>query len=219
MEKVCPKRERLCQSNSTFPRGRKGNTLASRRTHSAILGIGNRHDLSIADTHRVITAAREALGPWVAQLRPWDIYATLTYDPKKLPWARVGSSDDVPPPSPDASKRHVRLWLDDVRADLGREIGGFFAMENHKSGWPHWHGLLWAGGLSETDFARTADIWWTTRGYAKFSRVDRTVMVNVAAYCAKYLTKETGDVLLFGRLADGALPGQQRIDLYPGERS
>jgi hypothetical protein len=178
------------------------------------------HEQDREDVVTAISQSKAALGPWVAQLRNWDLYATFTYDPQRFTWWSQPDLGDVPPPSSDASRRHMLAYLECLSDELGREIGAFCALETTKRGWPHWHGLIAAGGLDKSEFRSALHLWFDRRGYAKFSRVDRGDHAAVAAYCSKYLCKEDGDVLLWGKLAGSAPPGQlklRRPDAQRGE--
>jgi hypothetical protein len=162
-----------------------------------------------------IALAREALAPWVAQLRNWDIYATFTYDPAKVTWNEGRHADFIPPPSPSASRRHMLQYLQELSEELGRDIGAFCALETTRKGWPHWHGLVAAGGLGADEFSTASRLWFETRGFAKFTRVQPGEHDQIAAYCSKYLCKDTGDVVLWGKLAGPAPPGQLRLAINP----
>jgi hypothetical protein len=165
----------------------------------------------IADTALAISQARSALGPWVAQLRRWDLYATFTYDPARVQWNHGASLETIVPPSPDASRRHMSTYLRDLTEELGREVGAFCALETTRRGWPHWHGLIACGGITKADFKSAMHLWFDKRGFARFDRVDLQDTEKIAAYCGKYLTKQDGDVLLWGRLAGDVQPGQLKL--------
>ncbi len=174
------------------------------------------HRLAEAELRRrdqvaVIANARAALGPWVAQLRHWDVYATFTYDPAKVEWATLSPPEHIPPPSPSASGRHLRSYLEDLSDTLGRELGAFCALETTKRGWPHWHGLIAAGGLNKEEFETAWRLWFNGRGFVKMTRVDHDDQLRISQYCSKYLCKEDGEVVLWGRLSDKAPPGQLHL--------
>jgi len=160
-----------------------------------------------------ISQAKAALAPWVAQLRFWDLYATFTYDPAKFEWNHQATVDFVRPPSNDASRRHMSTYLGHLQDELGREIGAFCALETTKRGWPHWHGLIACGGLDSDEFTSASRLWFENRGYAKFTRVDAQDPTAVATYVSKYIVKEKCEVLLWGRLAGKAQPGQLRLPI------
>jgi hypothetical protein len=47
------------------------------------------------DAREVRKAAQEAFGPWLATLRPWELFGTLTYDPVNLGFVRGEWSSGV----------------------------------------------------------------------------------------------------------------------------
>jgi len=105
----------------------------------------------------------------------------------------------------------MTTYLRDLQDELGREIGAFCALETTKRGWPHWHGLVACGGLDSAEFASASRLWFENRGYAKFTRVDAQDPTAVATYVSKYIFKDDCDVLLWGRLAGKAQPGQLHL--------
>jgi len=211
MEKYCPQIVGLGNPARVFLKERHVTDRTFNKIDGRTLWRLAEKELRIRDQAAVIARAREALGPWVAQLRHWDVYATFTYDPAKVVWAAQYGVESAPPPSPSASTRHLRSYLDDLTTVLGRDLGAFCALETTKRGWPHWHGLIAAGGLSEDDFKTAWSLWFNERGFIKMTRVDHDDQLRISQYCSKYLTKETGDVVLWGRLAETAQPGQLRL--------
>jgi hypothetical protein len=211
MENLCPQIVGLGSPACVFPQEQEMPDRVFNKLDGRSLWRLAEKEQHLRDQVAVIGRAREALGPWVAQLRHWDVYATFTYDPAKVTWAPVYSAPDIPPPSPSASTRHLRSYLEDLTDTLGRELGAFCALETTKRGWPHWHGLIAAGGLSEDDFKAAWSLWFNQRGYVKMTRVDHGDQLRISQYCSKYLCKETGDVVLWGRLSDKALPGQMHL--------
>jgi hypothetical protein len=112
------------------------------------------------------------------------------------------------PMAGDVAKSRVRRWLKDGEELLGRPVSAIVAMEHHKSGWPHFHGLLGIdGGLRGREIAALGQLWYGANGFNKIE-VPRSVG-DCAAYAAKYLTKEldVGGVLIYP--ARGALRGLQ----------
>ncbi len=211
MEKLCPHIVGLGNPARVFLKEQNVTDRVFNKVDGRTLWRLAERELRERDQVAVIARAREALGPWVAQLRHWDVYATFTYDPGKVNWAPAYDSDHIPPPSPSASTRHLRSYLEDLTDTLGREIGAFCALETTKRGWPHWHGLLAAGGLNEDEFRAAWSLWFNGRGFIKMTRVDHDDQLRIAQYCSKYLCKETGDVILWGRLSNKALPGQMHL--------
>ncbi len=173
------------------------------------------------------TRRHDAWAQWVGSIRPWDLTATLTLDPRKRgqTWLGAQRGSGLTRMSPrlredgsirladapmagDVARSRVRRWLKDGVELLGRPVAGVVAMEHHKNGWPHFHGLLGIdGGLRGREIAALGQLWFQANGYAELE-VPRSVGA-CAAYAAKYLTKEldAGDVLIYP--ARGALRGLQ----------
>jgi hypothetical protein len=138
------------------------------------------------------STARSAYADWLTTLAPWELYLTLTYDPKRpeVNYAR---------PSSWASRRHLaRFYLQATEA-TGRPTFLAASLEDTRAGWPHWHGLLACGALSAREFALLSERWYSARGYAWFQRIQPGTVAQVAAYCAKYLTKAGSEVELLGQ--------------------
>lgn len=136
--------------------------------------------------------ARAAAGDWISSLRRWDLYITLTYDQRR--------PDYVQAPSMWASKRHLEKWLGQVDKFFGRGVAAVSSLEYQGNGWPHWHGLVSAGGVSQLEFKTASKLWFDAYGYAKFSRVDLSDHAHISNYVAKYITKDSGDVVFYGPL-------------------
>jgi hypothetical protein len=194
------------------------------------------------DQMRALEQAHErqacsAMAEWLGQLATWDICAMLTYDPDRnaVRWPSLALSWMVR--NPLIAEEHVRMWLVRCEQLLGSPLQAVFTQEYHRSGWPHWHGLLATGGISGDDRVLLEHEWLATRGYAQIARlqspprieVDRrhtaargTVWPStVSDYCAKYLWKPEG-TLLFHGFEDKALQTQFRQilgDLLWGEIS
>ncbi len=137
------------------------------------------------------TAVREAWAEWIAGLRQWDWYGTLTLDPGR--WAGRHR------PGPDGVRRHVEAWAKVVGKRLGAEVVGVAAIEYHKSGWPHVHVLCDVQGEGLSGRVVATQEWFRRCGYALLE-VPRSVE-DCARYTAKYLAKEVpyGELLLLGR--------------------
>ncbi len=176
-----------------------------------------------------VTRRHDAWGQWVAKLRPWDLCATLTFDPKvrtvtppgaqraagsgKLRWPlRVTDAGATlgAPMAGDIAKRKVKTWVRAGQELLGRPVAAVVAMEHHKSGWPHFHGLLGVdGGLRGREIEALGRLWFDRNGYNRIE-IPRSVG-DVAAYAAKYLTKDLdrGGVLIHP--SDGPLRSLQTV--------
>lgn len=163
-----------------------------------------------------LNEVQRAAVDWIAGLQEWDLYVTLTYDPLKWqPQAGV-SGAAAAPPSLAASSRHLTSWLQESEETIGRLLFACCIQEHTRAGWPHWHGLLAGGGLSQREFAELSRLWYEARGYAKFDRVSRQDHAAVTAYIAKYLVKESAELRLWGSVEPGYLAGQLRL---PGVKS
>jgi hypothetical protein len=150
-----------------------------------------------------------AYSTWLPRLAPWDLYVTLTYDPNRLEVHDVA-------PSHWASGRHVASWHRQAADTLGRPTYLAAALEHHRNGWPHWHGLLAAGSVTSADFAELSRLWFSRRGFAHFARIQAGTTAAVAEYCAKYLAKGGGAMALLGpwqtrqAVLQGRLDGRRR---------
>jgi hypothetical protein len=136
------------------------------------------------------TGARDAAGEWISALRPWDLYFTLTYDQRRPRYTQA--------PSMWASRRHAQGWLDDVLIAFVRNVDSVASLEYQNNGWPHWHGLLSAGGVSPREFTKASELWFSKYGYCKFVQLGDLDRNRVSEYVAKYITKYTGDMLFYG---------------------
>lgn len=158
-----------------------------------------------------LNEVQKAAVDWIAGLQEWDLYVTLTYDPLKWSPAPGVSGAAAAPPSSAASSRHLTKWLEDAEEVLGRLLFACCVQEHTRAGWPHWHGLVAGGGLSQREFAELSRLWFETRGFAKFDRVGRADHAAVTAYVAKYLIKENAELRLWGSIEPGYLAGQLRL--------
>jgi hypothetical protein len=110
----------------------------------------------------------------------------------------------------DIAKRKVKTWVRAGQELLGRPVAAVVAMEHHKSGWPHFHGLLGVdGGLRGREIEALGRLWFDRNGYNRIE-IPRSVG-DVAAYAAKYLTKDLdrGGVLIHP--SDGPLRSLQTV--------
>jgi hypothetical protein len=141
---------------------------------------------------RMRREAREKLGPFLGEMLPWDLFATLTYDPKRV--------ERGVPPSFYAVERHIIRWLVECREGVGgRDLAAVFGLESHVNGWPHAHGVIHVGGLKGYELRTMGPLWFRKHGFVKLERPrSRT---GTATYCAKYVLKEENvTFVFFGRL-------------------
>jgi hypothetical protein len=131
-------------------------------------------------------AAQEEMGLWVADLRPWDVFFTGTYAPKKRggagTYARVSRSKAL------ADGRRLIAFTRRLR---GRRCEGIVVAEPHEGGESdgsyHLHGLLEAPGVSNAELEAMA-FYWSRHGHSRFDRPRS--QEDSADYCAKYCTKD-----------------------------
>lgn len=147
----------------------------------------------------------QAFADWAAAWRKWDLTITLTFDPKRRVVVPPGSGTGRLKISPrvtetgitlrdvaltgDVAQRRVKRWLKDGEQLLQRKLTGIVCLENHQSGWPHFHGLLAVdGGLRYGDLAVLSHEWFEKNGY---NRLEPPIDVNgCARYAAKYMSKD-----------------------------
>jgi hypothetical protein len=119
----------------------------------------------------------------------WHVFGALTYDQRRRTTV----------PGADVARAHVRRWLRDAPKRAGLDVeSAVVALEYQRNGWPHFHPLLrLRGGARAGDFGRLGQSWFKPHGYAKLERPRN--QLDVAAYAAKYLTKDlaTGDVIFW----------------------
>ena len=138
--------------------------------------------------------AATSAGEWIAGLRPWDLFATLTYDPERRAkrWTAFAWNRVPRPVSAHEAKRDFFGWINDASGALGHPIEFVAALEYQQNGWPHFHVLLYVGGLTDGDIGRIRWLWNRRHGYHRLE-APRSV-----ADCARYVTKHVGDDLSKG---------------------
>lgn len=179
-------------------RGEQGGTFLMEKVYPKKQGRGRVHGripVDIIESRKELERnARAAAGSWIANLSKWDLYMTLTYDPRRARFSQA--------PSMWASRRHMAGWLAKVDKSFGRNVCSVSSLEYQQNGWPHWHGLIAAGGVSQAEFKMSSELWYNAYGYAKFVRIGYSDRAGVSDYVAKYITKDSGDVLFYGPLGD-----------------
>ena len=142
-------------------------------------------------------ASRDELAAaWRALLErwPWDWFATMTFR---------GS------PHPEQADKAWRIWCSKVNRALygprwhakGRGVGWCRATELQKRGAIHFHALLVFDEPPRLRRLAYMDEWNKLAGFARIEPPKRSDAV--AAYCAKYVTKE-GEITLGGALGGHA---------------
>lgn len=175
-------------------------------------------------------AARQEMGAWIAQMRPWDVFFTGTY-------ARAARRDSLQVSvsggrasltrsdatrgvilsaarpngfrriSKSKALRDGRSFLGFARRLRGRRIEGVIAAEPHQDGSYHLHGLLEAPGVSDAELEAFAFYWNGQHGFCRFDRPRG--QEEVAAYTGKYVCKPTADVYLSRGLRRPQLRGSE----------
>jgi hypothetical protein len=151
--------------------------------------------------------ARKAVGPWLAELMPWSLFPTFTYDlrrltarPRMLPPGRPGRVTRPSAPgnvSAAKARRDAEAFFRTASQALRRQIDGVIALEVHKSGSHHMHGLLAARSpLTDEDAETIYRHWHEAHGYMKVVRIEGAKeALACAVYCAKYMTKSVGELV------------------------
>jgi len=118
-----------------------------------------------------------AMAEFAAGLRPWDLFATFTYDQKEFEAV----------PSLRFAERDLGRYLGEAGQWVKRPVLGLLAVETHRSGFPHAHGLLQVGGLrSGWEISALSECWRSLR-WRGFLRLERPrSLEDTAGYCAKY---------------------------------
>lgn len=143
----------------------------------------------------------EAMGEWIRECGPWDYFVTLTFDPWEVPTRAVRPAfhgQTLPPTvSQWCAQRRFANFLRRAPKALGRQVEGVVAIELHKSGQPHGHGLLRvADGVKMGDKSRLAQDWHGLAGNG-WIRLERPKSADdVAGYCSKYMTKDAGHLVI-----------------------
>lgn len=170
-----------------------------------------------------------AFAQWLPRLAEWQWFLTLTFDQRrKLPGRELPAQDDrggvrplgrgglalaprladlpVPPRldgrplTRESAERRALAFLERAEEELGREVGAVVALEYHKNGWPHFHGLMHVqGGVRGHEKRVLGGLWMELAGASQIEppRAAR----DVAAYVAKYLVKDLnrGDLVFWPR--------------------
>lgn len=160
-----------------------------------------------ASRRSLVSSARDATGAFVASLRPWQLFATLTYDPEKVARGQHLSADRAAHVSPWKAQRDARLFLRNSSLKLGRPVVGVVGIEPHKSGSMHMHGVLDLGalGVQRGDIKALHSQWFARNGFIRLE-VPRS-LEDVAGYCGKYLCKQLGEMVLSRELVQQRMRG------------
>jgi hypothetical protein len=152
--------------------------------------------------------AVDALGPFIATLRPWDVFFTGTYDPRRRHGhvERILGVDVAPRVSRWKALRDGARLVEWASALIGAPTGAVIAVEPHLDRSYHLHGLLDLQGASRAHLEALKWQWEWTYGFCHFDRPRG--MAEVCRYSAKYLVGPECDVWFS--------PGLEQVD---GRRS
>ncbi len=159
--------------------------------------------------------ARDTMVGQVSRLAEWNLCGALAYDVDRYGQGHSRLSSSLACPSLVIADTHVQLWLVRCEQVLGRRIQAIFAPEQYRLGGPHWHGLLAAGTIHRDDVATLEEEWKGYHGYARLERPRNcapspgsrgettgddvpTCPLSVEDFCAKYLWKPEGTLVLHG---------------------
>ena len=126
---------------------------------------------------------------------PWQWFCTFTF---KIP------------PHPEAATKKFRLWVNRINRELygcraqkhKRSVFWVLALEYHKSGVIHFHGLLGDVIDLNTSFSRleAMKLWEDIGGYARIYPIDEK-LEKVTSYVSKYVIKG-GEISFSENLAE-----------------
>jgi hypothetical protein len=138
-----------------------------------------------------VRRAKSAYGEWLAELRDWTAFATLTFAP-----GATEANAGAPSVSDASALRRFGYYLRRAQRVLGRQVTGVVALEHHASGQPHGHGLLAIEGPHvKGELVALGRLWEGTAGNGYSRHEVPRKRGDVARYCAKYLVKDGGDVV------------------------
>jgi hypothetical protein len=162
----------------------------------------------------LVRGAQEAMGPWLAGLRPWSLWGTLTVDPKRLPqdpvWVGKVFKDEpykamrlYRPVSMDKALWMVKRSMAGAARSLRTRLDWVAGVEPQKSGLLHAHCLVYSGqaGPVRSDAWAMWRSWYELAGYCKFEP-PRSVM-DCAVYSSKYVCKPGAWLVFSPHLHEG----------------
>jgi hypothetical protein len=146
------------------------------------------------------SAYTEAMGNWIGDLGPWHYFVTLTFDAAQLQTVGRSTAFRRPPLPPAvstwAAQRRFAAFLRRAPKTLGRPAEGVVALELHKSGQPHGHGLLKVSdGRYQGDIRELSGDWRGLAGNGYIRIEIPKSSDDVSGYCAKYMTKDAGHLV------------------------
>lgn len=139
----------------------------------------------------LVSRAKSAYGEWIAELRDWSAFVTLTFAP-----GATTTNADLPSVSDASALRRFGYYLRRAPQLVGRPVEGIVALEHHASGMPHGHALLaMEGPHVKGQLQALGRFWEVTKGYGSARHEVPRKQGDVSRYCAKYLVKDGGEVV------------------------
>jgi hypothetical protein len=154
----------------------------------------NEQEQDIVLSRAIGRGAKEALGPFIASLRPWDCFFTGTYDPRKRHGRveRILGVDVHPRVSRWKALRDGAKLVNFASELVGQPVAGVICVEPHLDRSYHLHGLLDLCGASRAYLEALTWRWSSEYGFCRFDR-PRGIS-EVCAYSAKYLVGPESDI-------------------------
>jgi hypothetical protein len=156
---------------------------------------------------RLQTRVGEAMGDFIGDLvKPVTLFATLTFDPSNIRLSGPmegarGEVTEVPAVSTWCARRRFVYFLRHASKACRAPVVGVIAMDFHKLGNPHGHGVLGIeGGLVYPDIEALSLLWRDTRGNGWIRLEEPLSDEDVTRYCAKYMAKDAGDLVFSSAL-------------------
>jgi hypothetical protein len=158
----------------------------------------------------------EAMADFIGDLvKPVTLFATLTFDPLNIEMAGplVGKERREVMALPTVSRwcamRRFDYFLRHASRVVGAPTMGVIALEDHRSGQPHGHGVLGKeGGLVGGDIGQLSRLWRSIRGNGWIRLEEPFSDQDVTKYCAKYMAKDASELVFSKGLMRGSTLGR-----------
>ena len=134
--------------------------------------------------------SEDGYGSWLAGLRPWDIFGTYTFDPKKI--TLPGGAWEVI--YLEGVKDLLLRFHNFTARLLGRETAAIYVIEPHESEAPHIHLLSDCRGIEAGEAEVIESAWASRYGIARVEAVED--VDHAAAYVAKGLATFRSDMVI-----------------------
>lgn len=164
-------------------------------------------DFLDASRKELVAAYRREVGPFISDLATWHMFLTLTFDPLVMAGTSPAELEKgrqqlaLPTVSRWTAMRRFRYFLEHTSGAVGRVTGGIIALEPHKSGQPHGHGLLtFEDGLAGRDAGLLEQLWREYPGNGFVRLEEPRSQEDVTGYCAKYMAKDVSELVFSSSL-------------------